>query len=71
MWLLPALLIIVPACLPALPPADIFLCQQANTQARMVKYAQNQDFFFASYGQLFAKLASLGYQSSDLVPQNW
>jgi len=51
--------------------SDVYLCNQANTQGRMVKYANDQDFFFSTYKQLFAKLASLGYKSSDLVPQDW
>jgi hypothetical protein len=34
----------------------------------MVKYANDQAFFFKAYADGFAKLAGLGYFNSDLVP---
>jgi hypothetical protein len=32
-----------------------------------VKYAQDQDFFYAQYVLLFARLAKMGHRNMDLI----
>uniref|UniRef100_A0A383VUW9 Plant heme peroxidase family profile domain-containing protein n=1 Tax=Tetradesmus obliquus TaxID=3088 RepID=A0A383VUW9_TETOB len=47
--------------------SDKFFCEDPPTQGRMVKYAEDQDFFYAQYASLYSNLANLGYKNSDIT----
>ena len=47
--------------------SDIALCQDTSTRQRMVNYAQDQDYFFIKYKDVFLKLATLGFKNKGLV----
>ena len=44
--------------------ADIFLCTQATTRTRMLKYATDEPFFFKSYAAGLTKMGALGWGNS-------
>jgi len=49
--------------------SDVFLCRDnPETQALMVKYAEDQGFFFQKYKDAFQKMANLGWGPNDLRP---
>jgi hypothetical protein len=47
--------------------SDKALCQDTSTRQRMVGYANDQDFFFSKYKDVFLKLATLGFRKKGLV----
>ncbi|WIA34647.1 hypothetical protein OEZ86_012963 [Tetradesmus obliquus] len=47
--------------------SDRFWCEDPPTQGRMVKYAEDQDFFYVQYASLYSNLANLGFKNSDIT----
>jgi hypothetical protein len=47
--------------------ADVFMCHDSSVSNMMVKYAEDQSYFFTQYAKMFDDLAALSYKRQHLT----